>query len=988
MKQLTCEMCGSTDLMKQDGVFVCQTCGCKYSVEEAKKMMIEGAVEVTGSVKVDASEKVQNLYVMARRARDDNNDELAAKYYEMILVERPNDWEALFYFNYFKAKNANWDNMEHSVTSLSNSLDQVFDSIDKTAVNSVERMIAMTQIVTDTFAFRSLIRSAKSFYEKNRSGAILISDLINRAHAIANLQKKTADLSEKYMSADSGVAHLLKQYVENYLLPDVLSSKYIDLILEQNSKELVGAETRIKAIDPNYESLIDKINKEKQEEDEAAKKAWEKEVADEAQNNAEMIQVNYQVGHYGVSNQWYSSPNSVGGNTVRYAIKNIGTKPIKYYHLCFAPYNSVGDKVKCSISNDSEKWLKGTGPIAPNGISGECYLENAWYNSSITSVKLVKAEIEYTDGTRKTILGDKITSIANSNSNTKVCAVSGGIVGAVLGVALCMGLSISPSDFGLFGFGALVLLGVIIGAIIGACIEKKKGKNGTQNKQQEEIGKKEIENKQKDNDNSKENNASGTTNLNENKKSKKKIGIICLSAITVIIAMIVAISIWSNRVDKKTNSRVDSQLAFTLNDNGESYSVTGIGTSTDTDVVIPSVYNGKPVTDIGEMAFENCRMLRSIVIPNGVTSIGYAAFRGCDRLTCIVIPYSVMSIGAVAFPSSSNIFYEGNSAADWNQIDIDGGIYGEVLEGYDVYNSYKVYYYAETLPTTPGNFWHWLDGVPKTYEDLGTYETDDLDFSGNTDSQVTPETNDSSSEESDGSQKTPPTNGSSSQESNASQETPSISSSGPQGNIDSQQTAINELAFDLNDDGKSYSVAGIGTATDQHIVIPSDYQGKPVTNIKAYAFSYCDSLTSIVIPNSVTSIDYSAFYACESLTSITIPNSVTSIGDYAFACCYSLTNAVISNGVTSVGKETFAYCNKLKSVVIPSSVTSIGAGAFYNCGLTQVFYVGSSADWWNKVRIEDGNYPLNSATIYYYMETKPTETGNFWHWSGSVPKAW
>ena len=38
MKQLTCEMCGSTELIKQDGFFVCQTCGTKYSVEEAKKM--------------------------------------------------------------------------------------------------------------------------------------------------------------------------------------------------------------------------------------------------------------------------------------------------------------------------------------------------------------------------------------------------------------------------------------------------------------------------------------------------------------------------------------------------------------------------------------------------------------------------------------------------------------------------------------------------------------------------------------------------------------------------------------------------------------------------------------------------------------------------------------------------------------------------------------------------------------------------------------
>lgn len=37
MKKITCEMCGSADLLKQDGVFVCQNCGTMYSVEEAKK---------------------------------------------------------------------------------------------------------------------------------------------------------------------------------------------------------------------------------------------------------------------------------------------------------------------------------------------------------------------------------------------------------------------------------------------------------------------------------------------------------------------------------------------------------------------------------------------------------------------------------------------------------------------------------------------------------------------------------------------------------------------------------------------------------------------------------------------------------------------------------------------------------------------------------------------------------------------------------------
>jgi len=53
MKRLQCEICGSTDIIKQNGIFVCQSCGIKYSPEEAKKMMIDGAMEVTGSVGID-----------------------------------------------------------------------------------------------------------------------------------------------------------------------------------------------------------------------------------------------------------------------------------------------------------------------------------------------------------------------------------------------------------------------------------------------------------------------------------------------------------------------------------------------------------------------------------------------------------------------------------------------------------------------------------------------------------------------------------------------------------------------------------------------------------------------------------------------------------------------------------------------------------------------------------------------------------------------
>lgn len=139
MKQLTCEMCGSTDLMKQDGVFVCQSCGTKYSVEEAKKMMVEGTVDVTGStVKVDTSGELANLYQIARRAKDDNNGENAAKYYDMVLMKDPTSWEASFYVVYFKAMECKIAQIQSAGISVANCIDTVLKLI-KDYVSKIEK---------------------------------------------------------------------------------------------------------------------------------------------------------------------------------------------------------------------------------------------------------------------------------------------------------------------------------------------------------------------------------------------------------------------------------------------------------------------------------------------------------------------------------------------------------------------------------------------------------------------------------------------------------------------------------------------------------------------------------------------------------------------------------------------------------------------------------------------------------------------------------
>lgn len=144
----------------------------------------------------------------------------------------------------------------------------------------------------------------------------------------------------------------------------------------------------------------------------------------------------------------------------------------------------------------------------------------------------------------------------------------------------------------------------------------------------------------------------------------------------------------------------------------------------------------------------------------------------------------------------------------------------------------------------------------------------------------------------------------------------------------------------------------------ENIVIPSSYQGVPVTaiadnafgvdysiirkiksitipdtikKIGSSAFRHCSYLTSIIIPDSVTSIGEGAFYGCGSLTIVTIPDSVTSIGNEAFYGCTGLTSITIPNSVTSIGSSAFSGCNGLTSVTIPDSVTSIGEDAFYCC---------------------------------------------------------
>ena len=104
-------------------------------------------------------------------------------------------------------------------------------------------------------------------------------------------------------------------------------------------------------------------------------------------------------------------------------------------------------------------------------------------------------------------------------------------------------------------------------------------------------------------------------------------------------------------------------LEYTSNGDGTCY-VSGIGTCTDVDIVIPAVSpDGERVVGIGAHAFENCVNIISVVIPEGVTYISSAdegwakSFYGCVNLEKIVIPDSVTYIGAYA---GESVFFDCN----------------------------------------------------------------------------------------------------------------------------------------------------------------------------------------------------------------------------------------------------------------------------------------------------------------------------------------
>ena len=287
------------------------------------------------------------------------------------------------------------------------------------------------------------------------------------------------------------------------------------------------------------------------------------------------------------------------------------------------------------------------------------------------------------------------------------------------------------------------------------------------------------------------------------------------------------------------------------------YGLIGMGTSTDTDIVIPAEYNGLPVCVVRLDALSES--VTSLYFPDSVDLIFCTSAPNFRALTDLRLPHNpdlmIMKLSpteTTPSPFANSAFYQ--DPDNWE----DGALY---MDDWLLATN-------EELPT---------DYTVKA----GTYGIAGMAF---LDAYYTPG---------------PPV-------------VENISRSNNISRSDSTGSHVERVT--LPDSVKALQAAFMNCQTLKEVVLPDD-----ILTIGSAAFGYCLGLTEISIPESVTWINYYALWGCGNLTAITIPDSVTIIDDFAFDGCEKLKSIVIPDSVTEVGESAFEYCSSLTTVYYTGS---------------------------------------------------------------------
>lgn len=251
MKKLVCELCGSDDIVKQEGCFVCQQCGTKYSIEEAKRMMMEGGDAAPGiTVKVDNSSFVERYLQNARRAKAKEDWEETEKYYNMVEQNEPTNIEAVFYSAYGKARTAliseDYYKKEAVFRVLQNTISVISD--DFVVEKAEEEKPLLEQIKTDiaglyksNFVYNKTTKDGVTTSNEAKIKELFTNTSIAFMNALDKVAAKLPDEQKKERAWYYKLAISLADYVRALKVSPTISRE-----------ELLKFHQKIKEVDPLY----------------------------------------------------------------------------------------------------------------------------------------------------------------------------------------------------------------------------------------------------------------------------------------------------------------------------------------------------------------------------------------------------------------------------------------------------------------------------------------------------------------------------------------------------------------------------------------------------------------------------------------------------------------------------------------------------------------------------------------------------------------